>query len=304
MSVALPQLRVGEPIRFAAVSVFPLFGDSNGALDYRLADEALAEKEVAVTEVNEAGSVPELLVENKGHRPVLFLEGDELIGAKQNRILNTTVLVAALTKSKIPVSCVERGRWRFNSPHFGYSGATSPSQMRLALKGSVSRSLKAKQGHHSDQGEVWMQVANLQQALDVQSSTDAMADVFEHYKDHAADFREQVKYVEGATGFAVTVGDAVLSVDVFDKPATCEKVWPRVLSGVLFDAISAKKTERHASAADVEKTLSDVRELNWTQTDAVGEGAEYRAESARGDHASALVLDDTVVHGSWIAARN
>ena len=57
------------------------------------------------------GSVPDLLVENRGDVRVLFLEGEELIGAKQNRILNTSVLVAAHTKVKIPVSCVERGRW-------------------------------------------------------------------------------------------------------------------------------------------------------------------------------------------------
>ena len=36
--------------------------------------------------------------------------------------------------------------------------------------------------------------------------------------------------------------------------------------------------------------------------EAVGEGTEFRAESKRGDHASALTLEDTLVHGSVIAA--
>jgi len=55
------------------------------------------------------GSVPDLLVDNRGDVRVLFLEGEELIGAKQNRILNTSVLVPAHSKIKIPVSCVEPG---------------------------------------------------------------------------------------------------------------------------------------------------------------------------------------------------
>jgi hypothetical protein len=304
MSVALPQLRVGDPIRFEAVSVFPLFGETNGNVEYRLADEALADKEVVVTEISEAGSVPELLVENKGHRRILFLEGDELVGAKQNRVLNTSVLVAANTKSKIPVSCVERGRWRLMSHAFGYSGSASPSDVRYMLKQSVGKSLKANFGHRSDQGGVWAEVAKLQGALNVDSETEALSDAFEGYKDHVADFRERVKYIPGATGFAVAVGDRVVSVDVFDKPATCEKVWPRVLSGAVFDILCAKKTENHSATADVENTLSAVRDLKWEKTVAAGDGEEYRAETPGGDFASALMLDNTIVHGSWVAARN
>jgi hypothetical protein len=54
--------------------------------------------------------VPDLAVESKGNVRLLFIEGEELVGAKQNRILNTSVLIAAHTKPKIPVSCVEQGR--------------------------------------------------------------------------------------------------------------------------------------------------------------------------------------------------
>jgi hypothetical protein len=142
MTVALPKLRVGDPIRHEALFVFPLFSDSNGNVEYRLSDEALADQSLLVEEIDESGSVPDLLVENKGDVRVLFLEGEELVGAKQNRILNTSVLVAAHTKIKIPVSCVEQGRWRHTSQFFGSSGSHTPSKLRRALKSSVSRSVK------------------------------------------------------------------------------------------------------------------------------------------------------------------
>ena len=62
-------------------------------------------------EVSRGGSVPELKVVNKSDRMLLILDGEELVGAKQNRIVNTTILIAGNTATVIPVSCVEQGRW-------------------------------------------------------------------------------------------------------------------------------------------------------------------------------------------------
>jgi hypothetical protein len=44
--------------------------------------------------VSEGGSVPNLRVINKTPHHVLLFDGEELKGAKQNRILNTTILIA------------------------------------------------------------------------------------------------------------------------------------------------------------------------------------------------------------------
>src|SRR5262249_57967054 len=89
---------------------------------------------------------------------VLFLEGEELRGAKQNRVLNASLLAAAKTRTPIPVSCVEHGRWRYASRSFGHGGSHSSSKLRHVLKKSVSESAKAGRGHGSDQGEVWKEV--------------------------------------------------------------------------------------------------------------------------------------------------
>ena len=301
MTVALPKLRVGDPVRHEALSVFPLFSGANGGVAYRLSDAALADESLLVEEVSEGGSVPDLLVENKGDLPVLFLEGEELVGAKQNRILNTSVLVAAHSKIKIPVSCVEQGRWGYKSRYFGSSGSHSPSKLRRALKASVSKSVKENRGHTSDQGEVWREVACLHAAFEITSASDAMSDAFDTYEDQITSYRENVKYIEGAVGVAFAIGDRVVSVDVFDKPATCQKVWNRLLSDVVFDALEAGKTDKLASSQDVEQLVAVVGDLPWEQAEAVGEGEEYRAESKRGDHATALAFQDTVVHSSLVA---
>lgn len=301
MSVIFPVLRVGNPTRFQSLTVFPLFSNTNSETAYRLSDDALADASVVVEEVSEGGSVPDLLVNNKADLRVLFLEGQELIGAKQNRILNTSVLVAAHTKMKIPVSCVEQGRWRYQSKQFGSSGSHSPSKLRRALKASVSESVKAQRGHRSDQGAVWQEVAELNAKHCVPSPTSAMSDAFETHRDQLASFREQLPYIEGASGIAVAIGSRVVSLDLFDKPATCEQVWHRILSGLVFDALEAESSEQTASVADVEKVLTAAGEFPWEPSETVGEGAEYRAASTQGDHASALIFEGTLVHGSVLA---
>lgn len=76
MSVAFPEIRVGDPIRHEGLAVFPLFAEASHAVDYDLSDAAINRGSVTVEEVSEAGSVPDLAVENSGDLRVLFLEGE------------------------------------------------------------------------------------------------------------------------------------------------------------------------------------------------------------------------------------
>jgi hypothetical protein len=301
MAVAFPQVRVGEPLRYKALFVFPLFAEAKGAVEYALADEAIRDQLVTVQEVSESGSVPELLVENKGDLRVLFIEGEELVGAKQNRILNTSILVAGKSRTKIPVSCVEQRRWRYQSPHFAPSGSHSPSGVRRALKASVTRSLKDDGSRRSDQGAVWGMVGAMHFACEVESPTAAMSDAFDTYQNQLAEYRENLKYVEGASGLAAVIGKRVVGCDLFDKPSTCRKVWDRLLSGLALETIALKETADEANVADVDRLLETTRGAAWQETAPIGEGEEYRAEFANGDQASALTYQDSLVHGSILA---
>lgn len=192
MSVVLPKIRVGTPVGYRALTVFPLFDGSFEPVEYTLSDEGIGSGSVTVEEVSAAGSVPDLLVENKGDVRVLFLEGEELIGAKQNRVLNVSVLVAAHARTKIPVSCVEQGRWNYRSRRFDHGGRHSSSKLRGVLKKTVSESLQAKRGHRSNQSQVWHEVSRQQQALNTSSETQAMSDTYLAQEDRLAEFHERL----------------------------------------------------------------------------------------------------------------
>jgi hypothetical protein len=299
----LPEVRIGDPIRHESLSVFPLFSAALGQVEYLLSDEAIKAGSVSVDEVSEGGSVPNLLVTNQGDSRVLFLEGEELRGAKQNRVLNTSVLIAAHSKTPIPVSCVEQGRWRYRTRHFESGGSHSSSKLRHILKKSAYLSMKAGYGYTSDQMGVWSEVSRQMGALGSSSETGAMADTYETFRGRLAEFRERLRYVEGATGLAVAVGAKVVGLDVFDKPSTCAKVWDRLLSGVVMDALEAGPADHVAQRADVEGLLARLRDGAWEPAPAVGEGQEYRYDVDAETHGSALACGSSVLHASVTLAN-
>jgi hypothetical protein len=295
MSLTFPAVRVGSPVRYQALSVFPLFAETGQPVEYQLSEEALSAATVLVQEIGEQGTVPELIVENKGATRVLFLEGEQLVGAKQNRVLNTSILVPARAQTKIPVSCVEQGRWRHTSRFFAASKTMSPSHLHYALKSSVTRSLKEDRSHHSDQGAVWSEVSKQQVLLKVDSATMAMSDTYDKYEEQVGDYHRQLEYVPGCCGLAVGVGPRVISFDLFDKPATCQKVWENLLSGFVLDALAAGQADGQAETTGVEELLRESGNAAWEEAPAVGEGREFRAEF-NGRQGSVLMLDQAVVH--------
>jgi hypothetical protein len=268
-------------------------------LNYLLSDEAIAAGTVTVEEIGESGSVPELAVNNLADVLVLFLEGEELKGAKQNRVLNTSVLIAAKTKTKIPVSCVEQGRWRYSTRQFAASGLHSSPKLRQVLKKSVLASAEAGQGHQSDQTAVWAEVRRQAKSHSACSDTGAMSDTYLVRREQFSEYRNRLKYVGNAVGLAVAVGDRIVSLDVFDKPATCQKVWDRILTGAIMDGLETKPAVKPVEKAAAGQLLDKLRASAWEEMPTPGVGAEYRF--ADGDnHASALVYDGALVHGSLV----
>jgi hypothetical protein len=297
--VAVPSVRVGAPVTHDKLTVFPLYLESPATQNYRLSEEALADGSAVVEEITEGGSVPTLAVDNKGDALVLFVEGQELRGAKQNRVLNTSVLIAAKTKTVLPVSCVEQGRWRYVSKSFSSSEYHSSSKLRGVLKKSVTAAALSGGGHSSDQSAVWGEVSRQMSSVGGASPTMAMTDTMTHHKPYIDRHVAEVAYAEGAAGLAVAVGGKLVSVDLFDAPETCKKVWPRVISGVAMDAME-EQSAAAVSSDEVTAAVGALQSEAWAPVPAAGAGEEQRSESAKW-HGSVLTLNGSLVHGSLIA---
>ena len=109
-------------------------------------------------------------------------------------------------------------------------------------------------------------------------------------------------HTRGKTELLAAMGYVAFAVDLFDKPATCQKVWNRLLSGVVMDALEEKGSTETAQSSDVSGLLAKIRESNWIPAPAVGEGQEFRSASIPETQGSALVFNEVVLHGSVVAA--
>ena len=126
----LSELELAELKNFNNMAIIPLFSSANHTPRYLSLGEAMGKGLLTVTEVSQSGAVPELKVVNKGDLPVLLLDGEELAGAKQNRVLNTTILLMEKSETIIPVSCTEQGQWDYAAPAFTESGNIMSQNLR------------------------------------------------------------------------------------------------------------------------------------------------------------------------------
>jgi hypothetical protein len=195
--------------------------------------EALDGQFLTVTEVTEGGQVPELKVINRGEKPVLLLDGEELSGAKQNRVLNTTILIREKSETLIPVSCTEHGRWSYRSSHFDESGHIMSAKLRSIKNASVHKNLKAMLAFLSDQGAVWDEIAIQAYINKASSTTGAMKDVLEAKKEDLDAFLEHLPIVADQDGLIVLVNGEVVGLDRVSHAAAFRMLHPRCFGSPL-----------------------------------------------------------------------
>jgi hypothetical protein len=236
----LGELHPGKPRTEGPLTLVPLFG-ARAAKDYFLAEEAFGFGLLKIEEVG-GGQVPNVTLDNRSELPVLVLDGEHLEGARQNRITNVTVIVAPNAKTVLPVSCVEQGRWHLED-RADFAPSMDHSYARLRRVQAESSVMAARSGRtrRADQGEVWMDVALKHQEMGVQASrAGAMRDAYDARRDDLARLTKAFsRPAPGQTGVVAIVGDAVLALDVFDKPETLTSVWPRLVAAYAVDGFGA-----------------------------------------------------------------
>ena len=300
ISDTIDQLHLGKSTTFEGLTVFPLFGDTAFEADYLTLDEALEQEQARVLEVDEDGDVPNLLFENLGDRKVLLLDGDELIGAKQNRVINLTILVPAHTKIEIPVSCVEAGRWSYRSSEFKSAGRAMFSRARASKAEQVTSRMKRSGERHSDQSEVWENVAACSMHLDVESPTRSMGDMYEQHEERLGAYREAFEAGDKQVGAVFAVNGHVQGVEYFDSPRPFKLQLDKLVGSYAVEAVLRKQDESKGESKETTEAvardfLEQVAAAKGEAYTGLGEGEDVRL-SADELSGGALVAGERVVH--------
>jgi ARG and Rhodanese-Phosphatase-superfamily-associated Protein domain len=269
--------------------------------------EAVEAGTVRVGEIGERGSVPKVLVANSGDVAVLVLFGEELRGAKQNRIANASFLVGAHSEVVIDVSCVEQGRWGHReSLHFCAPSSVASHLLRKKMALHVAASRHLGHGFDANQAAVWDDVAFRLGRSGTQSPTSSYRDYLASRSTDVADLRGAFHPVPGQLGFVAAIGEAVSGLEVIGRPEAFARAFGGLLEGYLIDAIDHTLVRERelgdlgdegaaAAAFDApEGFLAALGEAGATTSPSLGLGVDLRLESE--PVAGCALAEGEVVH--------
>lgn len=286
----LGKLTVGAPLSYEGLTIYPLTTSSDyGLADYLTLDEAIKRQALVITELGEGAEVNTVLMENRGDRHVFIMAGEIIKGAKQDRTVQSDVLLPPKSgKKRISAFCVEHGRWEEKSATFGAAEQAVPNSVRRSAKGE------------KQQGKVWDSIARNQSRLKVDAPSQAAKDVYENeavqrdlkpLEDRLIALPKRSPHM---VGVLAAFGSRLVALDVFGDDTLMSRLYPKLLRSYAIDVIGDKPVGA-MSAAQAKALVDQARHAPWTSqsTEGVGLGLEFRLKR---HHGSALVYKNQVIH--------
>jgi hypothetical protein len=291
----LDGLKLGPPQSHLNLALFPLVAEFDRLPRYLLLDDALERKLARITEVSAEGRVPELAFENTSAEKILLVDGDELVGAKQNRILNLSILVGAGRKLEIPVSCVEQGRWRYREREFSTAGRALFAKARARKASQVTESMSTTRGRAANQSQIWADVADKLTFFQADSDTTSMSDAYDARKMDVEAYVGAFRPTRRQVGAVVLIDGRAAGIEVFDSSSAFARYFPKLVRSYALDALETVSGPVAPSEPAVRSFLDRLRNADGRTFAALGEGEDIRL-TGNGVAGGALAFDGRVVH--------
>ena len=290
----------------------PLSIDKNSQLKYITLDEGLASSEFDIEELDDGASVNDIQFHNKSDKFALLFEGEELLGAMQNRILNVSVLVTPHTNQNIPVSCVEAGRWHHKhrdreKQRFGAANRMHYARGRALENRSVSNNLDVSRRYQSDQSGIWSDIDRKSQRMNVSSPSAASDAMYVSSASKIDNFVESLTHTPNQVGSVFLIDGAVSGIELFANESTHKNMIEKLVRSYALDAIDAflsrsqqdSEKSKEATGDQCVRAAEEFAErlkASWTkQFKGVCAGENFRLKDD-GLTGGALVHDDQVLH--------
>ena len=290
-------LRLGDPDVHGPLAVFPIFGPAPRAEYVSFAQGRAAG--AAIKELESGAAVNDLLVLNPTDQAILLYEGEEVLGAQQNRTFDVSVLVGARSQMHVPVSCVEAGRWDGGRHDESFSPAPQAAYPALrSMKNRAAReSVAAGMEPRAMQGAVWDEVAGKSLRMNVCSDTGAMHDIFHGQREGLDEYLSAITLHEGQTGALVLIGGRPAVLDHVSRPDVFAALHAPLVQGYALDALehgNAVHAPARPATQTAEAFLRRVLRARITEHDGIGLGRDIRFARTHVAGAGLVVGDELV----------
>jgi hypothetical protein len=279
----LGAVHLGPSQNHKQLTLWPLIGAGvDSKIPYICLAEALESGAAQVGEIG-GGSVPHVALINRGDASVLVLFGEEIVGAKQNRVANASFLVAPKSRVVLDVSCVEQGRWSARpDASFSPGEQVLSSTLRKDMAKRVGRSRSMGGGFDADQAAVWSGVSKRVQSMRKPSETGAYRDYARSLGRDLEEMSRHFERVEGQLGFVAVRGNRVEGAEAVGDPAVYARVHDRLLRAYTIDAIDDAPPEKGVDFVEgvefaaPEDFLRAVTSSAYEMGPSLGQGSDLR----------------------------
>ena len=228
--IELHRMHVGRGIADGPVTLFPVWIDVPAVtgIDWR-------PTAVAYREFDGGASVSTLTAQAVGLRPAIALDGDLAEGGWQTRMVARSVLLGAGQTAKLPVLCVEEGRWGGHSDDL-------VGRARRATPAVRAATYRAGDAQH----DVWAQVREFEKLAGGHggSATGSLAhhlDALEHelLPWHSAGLEPlgpRPTVIDGQRGVIVGIGGRIVGAELFASTVALKSRWVGIVDAARLDA--------------------------------------------------------------------
>jgi hypothetical protein len=160
----------------------------------------------------------------------------------------------------------------------------------------VTQSYKFAGAPRSDQGAVWGEVSR---KLNAMGSHSPSGELQAAYRDHDTKLAEAIKQLhapEGFHGAVFSIAGRISGADLFDKPETLRKLWPKLVRSCVIDSFEASKENSGSTAMqDVAAWLERGTCAKPTKFPSPGTGEDIRLEG-EDIFGAGLLVEDQPIH--------
>lgn len=280
----LKHLSLAERQNYENMTVVPILSDTNTPFDVLDLKEGLKMGLVKIEECDNS-NIEQVKLKNNSISPLILLDGEEIAGSLQNRIISQTMIIAPKSEIKIPVNCSEKGRNTYKS-EFHYSNY---------IANSNTRRKKVYNKNKLRQNVVWSSIDDLEKDKNTCSKTNALRDSYEKNKYDIDSYLKHFKMENNQIGVICIVENKV-GLEIFNNHSLYEKYNEILLRSYIID--SSNKEKINISNKELENILDSINDDSFIKKEAAGLGKYYKISNSYGN-GHILIYENNMVHASF-----
>ena len=292
---------VSEPVEKNNITAFFLSSIEKNNNKYLSFSEAMAKNQVQISEVNKEGLLTKLSVSNKSSDNIIILNGELIIGTqiRQDRIVDSTVLIPGYATVLINTFCGEQYRW---SPRLSNKISTSESLYFSSGRANNAADINTKL---SKQCRIWSEISEKISDFNVKSFTNSVGQIYKKKKVNVEEIVNFFKIPSEAVGVALGINNQLVNIDIFSNNCMLQIYLPKIIRSIALDSFKKISKKSYLKKKEVHRFLRQIHQANKQKRKVVegtlGEELQFNSESVAG---SILYHKEQTAHFSAFVKEN